>query len=854
MYRCVVTHNAHLRHHCLHTGNIFHVKVISKMNLLNEHALVRFIGYTEDGSESSRIMELYDPITEDPIYIWRLDKIRQFVRTDIGVRVDLCQRCFRSHQQPHSHTFMVPTYFLDKCIFFLCREVGSMHIFVTQTDTDIGTTSTVYQITSHDCGSRLKPPTSPPPPPPPEIPQKRTKKKQAQPIPPRDIHRQGYADATDPLQGRVSRLTQPYVVSKRIHIDEWGNTLRLAETAPSSQMYPYHATPPVSRPPPRHRAFAYETQRDAFWRNSIIDPSPDSSPVFSPVNWTYTAFNSEAQPSLHQQSEHQQLSGSAPQQRGEEATDGDTKGERDYYNWSLFRSALNKLPSSLAFPLVREARPPPLPPRLPPRTAKSKSSPQCQLRTNQSMKFSDRQRNRDYFMEADSIVGVVPSVDRIPSSESSQLLPPVDEHESPRHVQPHASTMKPRANSPDFAEFDAFALDTMEGDSTPQRGSPVLPHVSPVSYSRMTHGGSGWDDASADDIHPGYMNMPLSSYSKVTLPQYRNLSAVRSQGFPETLPHSLEGISEGQTSVRYDDSDRGGGRHSDCNLSDSDDGNLSQEGSHRGFNKEDSNTTQHQQPGVDVVQKLDSANVSTEASSLESFHVNAETGELSPVYAGNQLPSSEAAQDHAHQPSTGPSVGHAHGTVPPDSSTGDDSSQPRGARPIPQVHSRPADNPLYASSPPNNTSMAGVLPSTLSGSAPPTSPKPLVRPKPVVKPASLHPSSSAKTQSAKQTQQRGQSPTLTRHLQEGNTPTPPKLTKPTLLPHPPPEKSQMKVTGSVAASVSHFQAKFMANQATGCHGDEQRLHKGKTMSPQAPPTGTRHPPPPAPKPTRIIQH
>lgn len=743
-----------------------------------------------------------------------------------------------------------------------------MHIFVTQTDTDIGTTSTVYQITSHDCGGRLKPPTIPPPPPPPEIPQKRSKNKQKRPIPPRDIHRQGYADATDPLQAQVLKLTQPYVVSKRIHIDDWGNTLRLAEAAPTSQLYPYHATPPVTRQPPRHRSKGsdYETQRDAFWRNSLLDPSPDSSPVFSPVNWTYMAYKNEGQPSLQQQSEQQQLSGSAPQQRGEEATNGDTKGERDYYNWSLFRSALNKLPSFPSFPLVREAQPPPLPPRLPPRTtkSKSKSSPRCQLRTNQSMKFSDRQRSRDYFMEADSIVGVVPSVDHIPSSESSQFLPPVDEHDSPhdspRHVQPHASTMKPRSNSPDFAEFDAFALDTMEEDSTPQGGSPVLPHNTPVSYSRMSHGGNGWDDVSADDIHPGYMNMPLSSYSKVTVPQYRNLSALRSQGFPETQPHSLEGVSEGQTSVStYDDTDRLGGRHSDCNLSDSDHGDLSQEGGHHGYNKEDSNTTQHQQPGVDVVQKLDSANTSAEASKSESFHVNAETGELSPIYADNQLSSSEAAQDHTHQPGTGPSgVGHAHGTVLPDS------SQPHGARPIPKLHSPPADNPLYASSPPDITSMAGVLPSTLSGSAPPRSPKPLVRPKPVTKPASVHPSSSAKEQSAKQTQRGGPSPTLTRPLQEGNTPTPPKLTKPTFLPHPPPEKAQMKVTGNVAASVSHFQAKLMANQATGCHGDEnpktpsfgnqQRLLKGKTMSPQAPPTGTRHPPPPAPKPTRTIYH
>ena len=55
-------------------GNIFHVKVISRVNLLNEHALIRFCGYAGDGNEASRIMELYNPVTEEPIYVWRLDK------------------------------------------------------------------------------------------------------------------------------------------------------------------------------------------------------------------------------------------------------------------------------------------------------------------------------------------------------------------------------------------------------------------------------------------------------------------------------------------------------------------------------------------------------------------------------------------------------------------------------------------------------------------------------------------------------------------------------------------------------------------------------------------------------------
>ena len=855
----------------LSAGNIFHVKVISRVNLLNEHALIRFCGYAGDGNEASRIMELYNPVTEEPIYVWRLDKIRQFVRTDVGIRVDLCQNCFRTYQQPHSHTFMLPTYFLDKCLFFLCREVGSMNISVTQTNSQVGGASTAYQITTHTCtgsaggggsrggggggsggnagggaGGRLNPPpTSPPPPPPPEVPQKRTKRK-PKPIPPRDIPRLGYADATEASGVHISQPVQPYVVSKRIHIDDWGNTVRLADNPPHIQVTPYHSTTPVIRPLPRHRTrdFASEMHRDAFWRHSQLDPSPNTSPVFGPVNWTYMPFKSETLPPMHQQSGPHPLNGFIQQEREEKAAgDGDTEDDsREYYNWSPFRSAMNKLPTSPIFTFDKDPQPPPLPPRLPPRSAKSRQSAQCHLRSNQSMKITDRQYNsQDYFMEKDSMVGVVPSVDFTPSSESTKFLPDLEEYESPLSTPQQKSRMKQREKTPDYSdEFDAFALDTMEEDSTPRGGSPVHSHSTPVSYSRMVHDGiSSGNDVNADDIHPGYTSMLVSSYSKVKGPQYKNLGAFWMQGSPE-LPRRLrKGAFKDQTSVSPS-SDEGGCHHGDRNLSHSYPCDHSQRGSRHFYFDEDSTAT-HQHPTTDL-----HAHTLSEVSGSGSFHVNAETGELSPIQSTEQIPGSKATQDCPLQASTSPS----------DTSSRHTSPQPPGAKPIPQTHARPADNPLYASSPPNSTLMTGEHPPPASGSAPPRSPKPLVRPKPVVNPASLHPSSPGK-KSATVSQRGGQPATSRRPMQDRDTPSPPKVTKPTITPPP-------QASGSAGTSGGHSQAKLIANRSAGSQGNEERkapsfgeqqkLLHGKTVSRPVPPPGDRHPPQPLPKPTRTIYH
>lgn len=687
------------------------------------------------------------------------------------------------------------------------------------------------------------PPTSPPPPPPPEVPQKRGKKKQ-KPIPPRDIARLGYADAAEAAGVHVSQPAQPYVVSKRIHIDDWGNTLRLSD-APHIQVTPYHSTTPVIRPLPRHRTrdFVSEKHREAFWRNSQLDPSPDTSPVFGPVNWTYTASKSETLPAMHQQSGLHALNNFIQQEREEEgAGDGDAEDDsKEYYNWSPFRSAMNKLPTSPAFTFDKDSQPPPLPPRLPPRITKSKQSTQCHLRSNQSMRVTDKPYSQDYFMEKDSMVGVVPSVDFTPSFEPTKFLPDLEEYESPLSTPRQKSRTKQQEKTPDFSEFDAFALDTMEDDSTPRGGSPVHSHSTPVSYSRMMHDGINWgNDANADDIHPGYADTPVHSYSKVTGPQYKNMGAFWMQGSPEMPRRPRKGAFKGQTSVSPD-SDEGGCHHGDRNLSHSYPRDHSQRGS-RHFQFEDDSRATHQHPTVDL-----HAHTHSEESSAGSFHVNAETGELSPIYSSEQIPGSKDTHNCPLQP----------GTAPPDTSSRHTSPQPPGAKPIPQIPARPADNPLYASSPPNSTLTTGQHPPPPSGSAPPRSPKPLVRPKPVVNPASLHSSSPGNSQSATVSQRGGQPATQRRPMQDRDTPSPPKVTKPTITPPP-------RASGSAGTNGGHSQAKLIANRSAGSQGNEehktpsfgeqQKLLHGKTVSRPAPPPGVRHPPQPLPKPTRTIYH
>ena len=442
------------------------------------------------------------------------------------------------------------------------------------------------------------------------------------------------------------------------------------------------------------------------------------------------------------------------------------------------------------------------------------------------------------------MVGVVPSLDFAPSSESSKFLPTLEEPNSPTTSQPRRDRMKHRAMTPDFNEFDAFALDTMEDDSTPRGGSPVMSHSTPASYSRMMHDGVNWDeDVNADNIHPAYTNTVLPAYSEVQGPQYRNMSAAWRQGSRDARQRERTSKSQRRVSTY----DNGRGRHyGDHNLSDSDQSDHSQEGHHR-VHFEEVSIAIHHQHDVDVEGELGAAHTHTGVSKSEVLHINAETGELSPVYSGGQLSHSEGNQGQLGAGS------HSEGRAQ-DKSSGHTSPQPRGARPIPQIQSRPADNPLYASSPPNSNLMPGVDSPAPSRSAPSRSPKPIPRPKPVVNPTSSnHPSRSVRPQSAKQSQRGGQPPTSGRPLQDQDTNSPPKGAKPTVPPHPPPEKIQMKMTGNVAESGSHSQAKLTASRSAGSLGKER--HKKTSIGDlQAPPPGTRQPPQPLPKPTRTIYH
>ena len=781
-----------------------------------------------------------------------------------------------------------------------------MHIFVSQVDNDVGAHSTVYQITSHNCGDRLHPPTSPPPPPP-DVPQKRSKKKLNPPIPARDIPRRGYPDAPDPLP--MAGPVQPYVVSKRIHIDEHGKTLRLSGAPPKFPVFSYHGSP-VIRPPPRCRTRTAEegTQRDSFWMQPLLKPSPTfsvpNSSDFTPVNRREFEFEGKARPPLQQ---HKRPSDSSLQQKGEEAaSSGSLTDERAYYNWSRFRSTFSVLATSPKSPF--ETLAPPVPPRLPTGSTASSTRP---LRANHSMKVSEKRRSQSYFMEKDSIVGVVPSVEPFPSSESSELFPPKNGDDVPGFPHKEPGLTNQRASTVDFSEFDAYALDTMEGcppqrdtvegctpqrDSvesytpqrdtvegctpqrdivesyTPQRDSPMPSHGRPNSYSRTLHRDQRWEDLDAEDAEGSsalYINVPRSSYSKVCAPQYRNLSAVWVQDSPAERLEPVQSGSQHQ-SGNHGDSSQGGDRLGDQGL-----GENAQEGNHDGDRSQEVSSSIQQQPSADDRRELESASMSAETRESESFRVRDETGQLSPIHTGGFASTSEAARNPPRDPITGlpRDVGPAHGALLPESGTSSDTPRTQRTPLTPPPRPQPAQNPIYVSSPPRDNMDSAAHSRKPARSAPAPPPKPPVGIKPSNNTAYPHPSHNVSTRSKQP--QHGEQPSplqSSTHREEAQhsrpfivhvSPTPAKPVRPAPAPRPPPEKVKMKVTGTVQASGSHFQTKLLANRTTvGCHGDETRrtpgfgehkLPEDNTTLPHAPHT-SQTPPPPPPKPKRTIFH
>ncbi len=141
-------------------GNIFHVRVNTPFSNL-EHALLYSIGVNlplHRVGQLDRVIVLASPINDINMHAWDLNQVKRFVELDIGIRVDLCFLCTRTHS-PAAFTLILEKRFIKDCISFLCREAHIM-------DQPVEDNGLLLYTLPHACRSS-PPPCQPAPPPPP---------------------------------------------------------------------------------------------------------------------------------------------------------------------------------------------------------------------------------------------------------------------------------------------------------------------------------------------------------------------------------------------------------------------------------------------------------------------------------------------------------------------------------------------------------------------------------------------------------------------------------------------------------------------------------------------------------------
>ena len=120
---------------CFLAGSIFHVRVHTAHKGL-EHALLYSIGVNLPAhrvGQLDRILVLASPINDINMNAWDLNRVKHFMRLDIGIQMELCASCITSQLQSTSITFILDKKFHDECINFLCREAHISNEPIRQT-------------------------------------------------------------------------------------------------------------------------------------------------------------------------------------------------------------------------------------------------------------------------------------------------------------------------------------------------------------------------------------------------------------------------------------------------------------------------------------------------------------------------------------------------------------------------------------------------------------------------------------------------------------------------------------------------------------------------------------------------
>jgi len=209
----------------LHTcvGMFFHVKHRSKETDGDDDSLMYFIDVNNEGVENSdQVLILASPINEIARQAWKVSQIRQFRITDLGVCIEFCPNCFRTHMpQYRSFNLFVRSSMINACVEFLCKK--TMAVSLKESAESF---ITIYRLQNHKCPSTT-PPNTPPPQVPPKSPSVRP------PMPPRTHPRLGSLNAppAEPYLPPYSKmrpsvgwdnLVCPYQITNKIVINNDG--------------------------------------------------------------------------------------------------------------------------------------------------------------------------------------------------------------------------------------------------------------------------------------------------------------------------------------------------------------------------------------------------------------------------------------------------------------------------------------------------------------------------------------------------------------------------------------------------------------------------------------------------------
>ena len=190
-------------------GNLFHVKHRSRDGMVDEDALLQFVDISTQGaSKSDQILMLSSPLDDIIQHAWKTSQIQQFRITDLGISIEFCATCYKTHIPQHrSFNMFVHTSVLNDCVDFICNKIQAV-----ASDVPFNNFITIYRIEDHHC----PPPITPPPPAPSNI--------DVQPLMSRDHPRFGYLNAppAKPVP-KYANLVSPYKITSKIIINNDGS-------------------------------------------------------------------------------------------------------------------------------------------------------------------------------------------------------------------------------------------------------------------------------------------------------------------------------------------------------------------------------------------------------------------------------------------------------------------------------------------------------------------------------------------------------------------------------------------------------------------------------------------------------